>query len=78
MKVAEQLVAKHVRRCHVSRVSKPLQQDVSADETVSQLVSLAPDVLRSLTVIFIKAPDKILALSLDIARELGFREEPSS
>ena len=77
-RVAQKLVASQARRHHSRQLSKCAQQNVSADDAVSRLGSLTPDLLKSVTVILIKEPGRILALSRDIARELGFGEAPSA
>jgi hypothetical protein len=76
-KVAEKLVASHSRKCPPTRLRRCPGPASHPEETVRRLSSLAPDRLKSLTVIFIEEPGRILALSQDIARELGFKEAPS-
>jgi hypothetical protein len=77
-KVAAKLVARQVKKLKSKRRPAGRWQSVSSSEIVSRLGSLAPEVLRAVDVIFIKAPASILALSEDIAQRLGFREEPLS
>jgi transcriptional regulator with XRE-family HTH domain len=74
-RVAEKLVARQLRKLKSERLPARRWKNTTLTETVSRLVTLTPDVLGSVDVIFIKAPGQILALSEEIAQRLGFREE---
>jgi hypothetical protein len=72
-RIAEKLVARQLKKQKAER-SRARWKDVSPSETLSRLSSLAPEILESANVIFIKVPIPILALSEDLAQHLGFRE----
>jgi hypothetical protein len=74
-RVAEKLIARQLKRFKSKRLPARRWKSVSSSEIVSRLGCLPPEVLRTVDVIFIKAPSSILALSEDIAQHAGFREE---
>jgi ParB-like chromosome segregation protein Spo0J len=74
-RIAQKLVTRQVKKLKSKRRPASRWQNATLSETVDRLGSLAPEVLRAVDVIFIKAPASILALSEDIAQRLGFREE---
>jgi hypothetical protein len=77
-RVAEKLIARQLKRCKSKRLPARRWKSVSSSEIVSRLSCLPSEVLRTVDVMFIKAPAPILALSEDIAQRAGFREEVPS
>jgi hypothetical protein len=77
-RVAGKLIARQLKRFKSKRLPAGRWKSVSSSEIVSRLGCLPPEVLRTMDVIFIKAPAPILALSEDIAQHAGFREEVPS
>ena len=77
-RVTEKLIARQVKKLKPKRRPASRWEGATLSETLCRLGSLTPEVLRSVDVIFIKAPASILALSEDIAQRAGFREETSS
>jgi ParB-like chromosome segregation protein Spo0J len=73
-RIAEKLVARQLKKQKSERSPASRWKDVSPSETVSRLSSLAPEILASVDVIFIKTPVPVFALSENIAQRLGFRE----
>jgi hypothetical protein len=76
-RVAEKLIARQLKKLKSDQVPARLRTNATASEAVNRLAALTPDVLGSVDVIFIKVPKPILALSEQIAQQLGFREEAS-
>jgi hypothetical protein len=74
-RTAKRLVAAQVKKRGFSQSPKPVFRIASSVETVGRLASLAPDLLRSIEIVVVKTPGRILAISNDVARELGIGEE---
>jgi hypothetical protein len=71
-KIVARLVADQVRRQHPNLSVKPTSQRLSSGETVNRLAALGPDLLSSVNVVVVSAPGRRLALSDEIARDLGY------
>lgn len=74
-RVAEKLVARQVKSMKRPSDSKSRWKDATSTEAVRRLAALTPESLRSVDVIFIRAPISVIAFSEDVGQRLGFREE---
>jgi hypothetical protein len=74
-RVAQTLITKQLKKLKSEQSHASRWKAVTPNKTVAELSFLSPQVVGSINVVFIKAPGPVLALSEDLAQQLGFREE---
>jgi ParB-like chromosome segregation protein Spo0J len=77
-RVAEKLIARQIRNLRLRPARHSRWAPAASAEVVRRLSSLPPDTLGTATVVFIKAPLSVLAISEDLGRSLGFGEGASA
>jgi hypothetical protein len=74
-RVAQKLIARQIRNLTLRHRQQRPWKLTSSDEAIRGLSTLPVDLKRSVTVVFVRTPFTVLALSEDLGKRLGFREE---
>lgn len=74
-KTVHQLISQQLKRRDPKQLANSSTRTMSSNNLVKRLNALGPEALRSVDVLLVSAPGQAIALTEDLARAIGFKEE---